>query len=161
MEEEKRGPGRPRKIAEEDSRSLTGDIVAQKRKRVPIHESRDVLAVRNPDPRKTYRFVRDYPQGNIRRFMDAGWEFVVDKELDIADKSIDGTRAPGNVVSKLGDPKHGTMLYLMCIDKDLYKEDQKVKQTKLDEIDKQLGIPEKGFYGKQEVVIGRGFKEPT
>ena len=138
----------------EEKLSLGNTVEAdrKRRDRVPIHESRNLLTVEE-DPRYQYRWVRDYPAGNVSRFLRAGYEFVIDESIEVGDVAIDGQRAVGGVVSKMGDPKHGTMLYLMRILKELYIEDQDAKQKQLDEIDKQLYAQanKEGFYGKTTV----------
>ena len=134
--------------------------VEKARKRIPIHESRNILTVEE-DPNYMYRWVRDYPAGNVSRFKRAGYEFVIDEGMDVGDVSIDGQRAVGGVVSKMGDPKHGTMLHLMRIKKEFYEEDQNAKQAKLDELDKQLfaDANKPGFYGRTEISRAKEIEE--
>lgn len=149
---------------EEDDRQLNHGDVTDKKRRYnvykPVGEEANILTVETP-PGFVDRWVLDYPPGNISKRIRLGYGFVVDDTVEVGDKSIDGTRAPGGVVCKYGDPKHGTLQYLMRIDKDTYDKNQKNKMEKLDEIDKQLGTPKDGFYNKSTVVAGRGFKEPS
>ena len=96
-------------------------------KRIPMHEARQVLNVDGIPDGKVGRWVSD-EKNRIDVFMKAGWEFVTDKGVVVGDKKVDGTKAAGNVVSKIVN-SDGLVQYLMVLDKDDYNEDQLYKQN--------------------------------
>ena len=118
-------------------------------KRVPIHESRDILTAKIPDG-KVGRWVAD--RGNrIQTFKNAGYDFVTDLGAVVGEKRVDGDRAVGSTVCKMGD-QDGTMLYLMAIDQELYDQDQAAKQSAVDKTEEamQAQTEKSGHYGFYE-----------
>lgn len=97
--------------------------------RVPIHKSRDVLNVHIPDG-KVGRWVMDRG-ARLQIFLSAGYEFVTDAGITVGDKKVDGDKAVGATVCKMGN-NDGSMLYLMAIDQELYDLDQAAKQAEVD-----------------------------
>jgi hypothetical protein len=82
-------------------------------------------------------------------FLEAGYEFVTDEGMTVGDKKVDGDTSVGGTVCKQGD-SDGTQMYLMAIDLDLYKADQKAKQLEIDETEKSMyeEVNEDGRYGE-------------
>ena len=129
-------------------------------KRVPIHESRNILTVDTPEG-YVDRWVLDHPKGRIERFLQAGYTHVRDADLKVGEENIDGERAPGDVVSK-SEGKSGNMLYLMRISKDLYDSDQAEKQRRVDEAEQELykQVEKPGHYGSLKIKGAGGVKQP-
>lgn len=101
----------------------------ERKERIPVGGTRDILTVKNKDPNFEYRWVRDVP-GRILRFQDGGWEVVTD-DLQVGQRAVDSPS--GKVASAL--TKHGggnLTLVLMRIPKEWYDEDQTAKQDKVD-----------------------------
>ena len=77
------------------------------------------------------RYVND--EGNrLQIFLDGGYEFVNDEN------ATDSTDDVGTRISKVVDKGTGKKAYLMRIDKELYDQDQAVKQARNDEIDDRI-----------------------
>lgn len=111
-------------------------------KRVPLH-NRNVLAVQNRDERYMYRYVNvnlERDPDRIQRFLDAGYEVVPkDKAGQLGNKRVDTPSAPGSAAEiSVGQ---GTKAVLMRIHKDYYNEDQAVKMSELDELDRAMQSP--------------------
>jgi len=101
-----------------------------RKKRVPVGTKQYKLKS-NHSPGKVGRWVND-KAGRLQRFLDGGYEFVSDPD---ATESSDGL---GSKKCKVVDSTTGQKAYLMEIDKELYDEDQAVKQGALDKIDKRI-----------------------
>jgi len=101
-----------------------------RKKRVPVGVKQYTLKS-NHTPGKVGRWVNDKGD-RLQRFQDGGYEFVSDPD---ATESSDGL---GSKKNKVVDRTTGEKAYLMEIDKELYDEDQAVKQEKLDLIDNQI-----------------------
>lgn len=119
--------------------------------RVPLH-SRDILTVWKKKPDKEYRWVINRDD-RLYRFKQAGWEFVTDANLEVGEPTVNADKELGTVIVK---KTGGDELYLMCIDKEWYDEDQKIKQERVDGTEQamyeQLNSSSDGRYG--EVKIG-------
>ena len=137
------------------------EIKKQRPKRVPIHEQRNQLSTESK-PGFVRRWVNDIP-GRVERFLKAGYEVVQDNNVQVGEKGVvDNNIALGSGARKnVGRTRagEGTTAVLMEIPKELYDEDQKAKQTKVDESDRVLkrNIRENDFYGeiKQSSSITR------
>lgn len=109
----------------------TGNVTRQQ-KRVPMHQ-RQPLSVADRDPNFEYRIVNDSP-GRIDRFKLAGW--VPDEVAVVGDKIAGKATAMGSVsAAPVGQGHTGVV---MKIPKELYTEDQKVKQSKVDESEESM-----------------------
>ena len=130
-------------------------------KRVPLHEQRrNVLTASHREPGYVYRFVNDVvsPDGSSRveAFKQAGYEIVENPKTKVGD--VDGNVSLGS--SAVANVGSGRKAILMRIKKELYDEDQKVKQTQITEVERQMrrrkvdakDSGEEGTYG--EVSIG-------
>ena len=127
-------------------KSRTQRSASNRRKRVPLH-SRDILTVHNKKADKVYRWVKDVDD-RLYRFKQAGWEFVTDKGTEVGEPTVNASKEAGSVIVKRSAADE---LYLMCIDKDWYLEDQEAKQKEVDEMERamyeQLNSSQDGRYG--------------
>lgn len=139
------------KATKEESPSQSG---AKKRvSRTPLHE-RDILTVRNKNVNKEYRWVNDIDD-RLYRFTEAGWEFVTDKNLTVGEPTVNADKELGSVIVKRSGSRE---LYLMCIEKEFYDEDQAAKAEKIRETEnamyEQLNSPHDGRYGRVRMGYG-------
>jgi hypothetical protein len=127
-------------------KSRTQRTATNRRKRVPLH-SRDILTVHNKKPDKVYRWVKDQDD-RLYRFRMAEWEFVTDKGTEVGEPTVNASKEAGSVIVKRSGADE---LYLMCIDKDLYLQDQADKQRDIDDMERamyeQLNSSQDGRYG--------------
>lgn len=102
-------------------------VLEEKRKRVPIHESRSSLDVPGLDQtRFFYRFIRIQNPQNVQRYLDAGFSFVNRSGGQyVGDKNVATTEGFGSMFTKTG--KDGVTLGLVCIPMELWEQDQKAK----------------------------------
>ena len=108
-----------------------GEQESKKRKdRVPVGVKRFKLNA-NIAEDKVGRWVND-EGGRLQRFQDGGYDFIDDPNATDSNENL------GTKISKTVDRGTGKKAYLMQIDKDLYDEDQLVKQGRLDEIDERI-----------------------
>jgi len=99
----------------------------RKKVRVPMHESR---RLRFPQRKGYHRHVfnDDVKTNRIQRALDGGYEFVMENVEGRDHRVGDASRVGKNTSQMVGD---GVMGFLMEIPQDLYDEDQKAKQQKL------------------------------
>jgi hypothetical protein len=128
-----------------------------KKKRVPLRR-RNVLTIEDKYKREDfeYRFVNDR-EDRIEVFEEAGWEKVMDEDqvIEIGDDSIRREVRDGTAVTK--NVGGGRVAYLMKIPKDIYDEEQAIKQREIEQSEeamRQTALNEKGRYGK--VNFGSG-----
>lgn len=103
--------------------------------RVPLHEQRDKIAVRNRDPNYTYRWVVNNNASDpdrVDRFLRAGWEVDTDSRTTVGDPGVDDQLNKTSSVKErhMGGGQKAT---LMRIKNEWYEEDQAAKQRKVDE----------------------------
>ena len=91
--------------------------------RVPLHEQRDKLTVRNRNPDLEYRWVNDVDD-RILKFKQAGWEPA--PKTDVGDPAVE---TGDNNTSSINEKHVGgrTKAVLMQIPKEWYNEDQAAK----------------------------------
>jgi len=109
-------------------------IVAQRRtraNRIPVSGPRDILTISGKDPNYEYRWVKDTP-GRIQRFFNGGWEYHVDPEAVVGQRTVDSGSRLGSALTRNTD---GTVLVAMRIPKEWYDEDQKRKWDEIDAIE--------------------------
>ena len=105
--------------------------------RTPLGVPRQKLTVNNAPEGKVLRWVNDVP-GRIQSAQAAGYEFVdQDGQITIGttgdeNQATDSRFSRNVMVDERGKPVHA---FLMAIDKELYDEDQAVKQAELDRTD--------------------------
>lgn len=113
----------------------------KRKERIPVGIRRKKLDSRVP-PDKVPRWVNDDP-GRLQRFLDGGYEFISDP------KASDNSTDLGSKISMVVDKGTGKRAYLMAIDKDLYQEDQDMKNKRLDRVDHAIK------HGKFENKLGK------
>ena len=120
-------------------------------KRIPMAEARQILNVDDVPDHLVARWVLD-TKNRCQVFQSAGYQFITDKGLSVGDKKVDGSKATGNVVCKVGNST-GEMLYLMAIDRKYYEEDQASKQAKIDSVEEELyaQTSKEGHYGNLDL----------
>lgn len=122
------------------ARKSRAEILAEKRARRKPLAGDDILKMKEEDKRKgyRYRFVNDH-EGRVQRFEDAGWDTVGGTVQTKTPQAGDPSQMGTVVRRPVGGGRHAV---LMRIEQELYDEDQKVKQDKIDktvnEIDKFL-----------------------
>jgi len=130
---EERAPRRGRPL----KRVSTG-----RRRRVPLGTPEQKLSVpqAQDDPDSVYRWVNDLP-GRLQKALNGGYEYVEDPTLQIGSGSTSGNAEQDSRVSRLvGKDAKGfpMMAYLMKISRNIYEEDQAVKQEAIDDVDKTI-----------------------
>src|SRR3990170_6437199 len=99
-------------------------------KRVPMHEQkRDRLTVVGADPKFHYRIVNDVDD-RIERLKIAGYD-IAEEKVGIGDIGVENN----NISLGSGARMHvgkGVKAVLMKIPKDIYQEDQAIKQREID-----------------------------
>jgi hypothetical protein len=87
---------------------------------------RNKLSFKDKDPNKVYRIVNDDPDSErLNIFLEAGYSFVHGKAGVLGDKAVaEGGAIDSRISKPVGGGKRG---YLMCIDKELYEQDQALK----------------------------------
>lgn len=120
----------------DDQPSIRGERTS--RRRVPLGRHRAKMSIGHLDipDNKVPRWINDV--GNrINEAIDGGYEFVNDPNAQVGEDPM-VHRGLGNAVNmKVGTKEDGSpqRAYLMVIDKDLYKEDQREKMAEIDRID--------------------------
>ena len=104
--------------------------VENRKERIPVGIRRTKLGA-NIASDKVGRWVNDEP-GRLQAFIDGGYDFVEDPQ------AIDSSDDIGTRKCKVVDRRTGKKAYLMQIDKNLYNQDQAVKQARNDDIDKRI-----------------------
>ena len=127
MTETKRGPGRPKKTAED------------RPTRVPLGVPRSKLSVEKKDPNYNYRWINETGD-RIPRALEAGYEFVKRDSTDapgVRDVVPQNSDLGTNVSKIVGTTEGGKPLtaYLMRIQKSFYQEDQKSKAEYVDSLE--------------------------
>ena len=120
-------------------------------KRVPMAEARQILNVDDVPDHLVARWVLD-TKNRCQVFENAGYQYITDRGLAVGDRKVDGSKAAGSVVCKVGNST-GEMLYLMAIDRTFYEEDQASKQARIDEIEEELyaQTSKEGHYGNLDL----------
>ena len=126
--------------------------------RIPVSGQREILTVYGKNPDLAYRWVRssDEEGSRIFAFHQAGWDFVQAGEVKIGQSLVYKTENVGSIIRT--PSKDGGYLYLMCIPKELYDEDQARKAAEIDETERQIFAPEtdEGQYGKTKQTFHIG-----
>jgi|TARA_R100001594_G_scaffold147845_1_gene201636 hypothetical protein len=120
-------------------------------KRIPMAEARQILNVDDVPDHLVARWVLD-TKNRCQVFENAGYQYITDRGLAVGDRKVDGSKAAGSVVCKVGNST-GEMLYLMAIDRTFYEEDQASKQARIDEIEEELyaQTSKEGHYGNLDL----------
>lgn len=111
--------------------AVTPATKPERKQRVPVSGPRDILTINNKDPNFFYRWVKDYP-GRIQRFLDGGYEFVVDPSAQAGQRTVDSGSRLGSALTRVDG---GNTLVAMRIPLEWYNEDQEAKQRELDALE--------------------------
>lgn len=103
---------------------------AERPERTPVSGARNILNVRGIPDDKVARWVNDVDD-NILRFKNAGYEFWLDTNVSVGDKTVNTSSGVGSPVTK--PVGNGIIAYLMVQNKDWYNEDQAAKSQELNE----------------------------
>lgn len=108
--------------------------ITQKRERVPVHESKEILKFRGLDHENFYyRLVRKEAD-RIQKFLDADYEFVNKSGgVFVGDPKADTASSPDSLYEISGGL--GVKLILMRLPRPLWEADQKKKALVPDEIE--------------------------
>ena len=128
----------------------TVDRAKNRPKRIPVSgAARNILTIDNQDENFVYRWVNDQDQ-RIRRFQQAGYEFVSD-DVQVGDgpRAGEASTQGVNVAKEVG---LGTVSYLMRIPKEFYLEDQAAKHDQVRATEESIyqDMKNRGFTGKIE-----------
>lgn len=126
---------------------------ANRPQRTPLY-ARNVLKTDNNNPNKVQRIVNDVDD-RVEHFINAGYT-PVQRPTKVGDNRADVASQLGSVVERpVGGGVRGV---LMEIDRDLYDEDQRAKESMISEKEKAIYAPEvddpeqlKSFYGKTQI----------
>jgi hypothetical protein len=120
-------------------------------RRTPVGR-RNVLTLSGKEPGYEYRYVNDIGD-RVQQFLDAGYELVEAKNVQIGDSRIGRPSAEGsNAQASVGN---GVKAFAMRIREDWYAEDQAAKQAHVKAIEdatKEKALD--GTYGKLEISKG-------
>jgi len=119
----------------------------QRKNRVPVGGSRNILTVANKDPNYEYRWVLDIP-GRLDQFKKAGYEVVTD-DNEVGDKTVDRHSKLGSAQTMV---RGLSTLVLMRIPREWYEEDQQMKQEEIEALEATMKSPTSGDYGKVEIA---------
>lgn len=125
------------------SQKPTPEVASARPRRVPV-EGRNRLLIRNKEPGFVYRIVNDV-EDRVLEFQERGYEIVPQDKLGrVGDKRVDTTSSPGS--SSYLSVGQGTKAVVMRIKEDWYKEDQAVKQQRVDDTEQTMKQVKPGDY---------------
>lgn len=111
---------------------------------------RNRLSVKNREPGYVYRIVNDVDD-RIAEFQEAGYEIVPQSEVGtVGDKRVDNATAPGS--SSYFSVGQGIKAVVMRQREDWYKEDQAIKQQRVDDSEQTMKNP-KADYGSIKATV--------
>lgn len=112
--------------------TATQEASASRPKRAPLSQ-RNRLEVRNKEAGFVYRIVNDIDD-RVPMLQENGWEIVPDARVGaVGNRRVDGTSAVGTASHfSVGA---GTKAVVMRIPEEWYKEDQAMKQARVDELE--------------------------
>jgi len=160
----KRGRGRPRKTpepvatpAQTGETEVKQEVVAKRRRRVPLGRPRNLLSVLDQDPNWQYRWIND-KNDRIDRAKEGGYEPVLGGHK-VGDVTLDGGQNPkfGSAVAK--QVGGGMWAVLMRVPREIYEEDQKAKMDDLLDAERQMVRDANNADGRYGTVIGLNRRE--
>ena len=115
------------------------DVRKEIKNRRPLGSRRAKLSIDGYQlpPDKVARWINDRP-GRIQDALDGGYEFVDAPNAVVGEEPLSGRDKLSNRISRnVGPDEQGNPMkaYYMIIDKDLYEQDQREKQSYVDETD--------------------------
>lgn len=133
----------------------------ERKKRVPLGAQRIKGDVSGKDPKYAYRWINDKP-GRIKMALEGGYQFVDSKDTVIANSNysddFSSMKSQHGGHDASGRPYKR---YLMAIRKELFEEDQAIKQSEVDEVDRAIRAgkfkrgaePDKNYVPKDGIKI--------
>jgi uncharacterized iron-regulated protein len=114
--------------------------------RKPLHQQGPQSISGEKDPNFHYRIVND-TGSRIHAFQQAGYELVTDDDIVVGESRVSSAGELGSAKRIISND--GTTSFLMRIKKEYYDEDQKVKQDRIDELERSMKDEKsQDFYGK-------------
>lgn len=141
-----------------DRPSAVQSRAARPEDRVPVGGVRDILTVVGQRDDLSYRWVKDTHEDGPRifNFNRGGWDFVQAKDVKVGKFSVYTTENVGSIVRHPDGA--GEYLFLMCIPKELYDEDQARKLELINLAEQELMRPKEddGQYGESKISFKFG-----
>jgi hypothetical protein len=122
----------------------TNSQVASARPRRSPLSGRNRLSIKNKEPGYVYRIVNDVDD-RVTLLQEQGYEICTKESVGmIGDKRVDNASSVGS--SSVLSVGQGTKAIVMRQKEEYYKEDQALKQTQIDELERTMG-KDKSDYG--------------
>ena len=122
-------------------------------RRTPINGTRNRLSVRGKEPGYVYRIVNDIDD-RIQTMKEIGYEIVTTQGITVGDNRIANPTQEGSPVQiSVGQ---GIKAYVMRQKQEWFDEDQKTKQSKIDELEGSIkkDAESSGLQGKVKISNG-------
>jgi len=112
---------------------------AVKKPRIPFGSQRIKGLIPNKDPAYHYHWINDTP-GRIEMAIEGGYELVAKAGINVGTDGNQNTELGSAISQHAGRDEAGKPYkrYAMRIRKEFYDEDQAVKQSEVDEVDKAI-----------------------
>jgi len=121
-------------------------VIEKRVRRKPLHQQGPQSISGEKDPNFHYRIVND-TGSRIHAFQQAGYELVTDDDIVVGESRVSSAGELGSAKRIISND--GTTSFLMRIKKEYYDEDQKVKQDRIDELERSMKDEKsQDFYGK-------------
>jgi uncharacterized iron-regulated protein len=121
-------------------------VIEKRVHRKPLHQQGPQSISGEKDPNFHYRIVND-TGSRIHAFQQAGYELVTDDDIVVGESRVSSAGELGSAKRIISND--GTTSFLMRIKKEFYDEDQKVKQDRIDELERSMKDEKsQDFYGK-------------
>jgi hypothetical protein len=121
-------------------------VIEKRVHRKPLHQQGPQSISGEKDPNFHYRIVND-TGSRIHAFQQAGYELVTDDDIVVGESRVSSAGELGSAKRIISND--GTTSFLMRIKKEYYDEDQKVKQDRIDELERSMKDEKsQDFYGK-------------
>jgi len=118
------------------------NVTNSRPERVPVFQQRGSIHVRGEDPKFHYRWVNDSAENGSRivQFLAGGYDFVKKGEVEsIGDNYVfDSEFAGGSIIRRPTGRTTEGYLYYMKIPKELYLEDQRLKDVEITAREQQI-----------------------
>ncbi len=118
-------------------------------RRSSINGTRNRLNVRGKEPGYVYRIVNDVDD-RIQTFKEMGYELVTDTSVVVGDKRVANPSQEGSPVEvSVGQ---GVKAFVMRQKQEWYDEDQKAKQTQVNELEASMKKESLADYGTLKIT---------
>lgn len=111
---------------------------------------RNILTVSGKEPGYVYRIVNDVGD-RVEMFKQAGYELVESEAVQVGERRVNAASALGSKAQVSVDST-GTKAFVMRIPKEWYDEDQRAKQSDVDELERTI---KKDALSKNELRDGK------